>query len=78
MPLYQFQCRDCEDTFEVRRSFAQATEPAACRCGSENTRKLLNAVAFSMGSGGASRSKPSIPLPMQGGGCCGGGGCGCH
>ncbi len=55
---------------------ALADVAAACPvCHSENTRKLLNKVAFSMaGSDGA-----SLPLPMaNSGGGCGCGSCSCH
>ena len=75
MPKYAYQCRECETTFEEKRPFSQASDPATCpTCTSENTKKLLNAVSFRVGSS-------SIPIDMAtssggGGGCCGGS-CGC-
>lgn len=79
MPYYDFHCRDCDSVFTERRTMAQASEPAVCACGSADTHKLLSVVAFSMAGGGSSAAhSESIPLPMNaGGGCCGGGACGC-
>ncbi|MEI8239059.1 MAG: FmdB family zinc ribbon protein, partial [Actinomycetota bacterium] len=28
MPLYEFRCRTCDDTFEVRRPMSEASDPA--------------------------------------------------
>ena len=74
MPKYTFQCRTCNTTFEEKRPFAHASDPATCpTCDSDNTKKLLNAVSFRVGGG-------SIPLDMatSGGGSCGcGSNCGC-
>ncbi|MCA9938252.1 MAG: zinc ribbon domain-containing protein [Anaerolineales bacterium] len=74
MPIYDFHCRECDEVFEERRSFAEAGMPAFCPiCGSQDTKKLLASVALRTGS------TESIPVPMNqdGGGCCGGGTCGC-
>lgn len=73
MPKYAFQCRECETTFEEKRPFMHASDPATCpTCESVNTKKLLNAVSFHMGGS-------SIPLNIAtSDGCgCGGGSCGC-
>jgi len=74
MPLYEFRCRTCDDTFEVRRSMSQAGDPATCPAGHDDSVRLLSVFA-SVGapaSGGA-----PAPMPrMTGGGC--GSGCGCH
>ncbi|MFI6843636.1 zinc ribbon domain-containing protein [Kitasatospora sp. NBC_00085] len=73
MPRYDFRCRSCGATFELRRTMAQANEPAVCPQGHEDTVKLLSAVAVTGGaSGGAAQQAPS----GGGGGCCGGGCCG--
>ncbi|MCL4870348.1 MAG: zinc ribbon domain-containing protein [Anaerolineae bacterium] len=76
MARYDFRCLQCDTVFEEKRPMALADVAAACPvCHSENTRKLLNKVAFSMaGSDGA-----SLPLPMaNSGGGCGCGSCSCH
>ncbi|MGW2251997.1 FmdB family zinc ribbon protein [Kitasatospora sp. NPDC001660] len=70
MPRYDFRCRSCGATFELRRTMAQANDPAVCPQGHEDTVKLLSTVAVTGGSS-APRSAPT-----GGGGCCGGGCCG--
>jgi putative FmdB family regulatory protein len=73
MPRYEFRCRACGDTFEVNRPMREASAPAACPAGYDDTVKLLSTVAVT----GGSKSGPaqSGPAP-SGGGCCGGA-CGC-
>ncbi|WP_147257800.1 FmdB family zinc ribbon protein [Pseudonocardia hierapolitana] len=68
MPRYDFRCRECGSTFEVSRPMADASEPARCPDGHDDTVKLLSTVAVG-GRGGPA------PAPA-GGGCCGGGCCG--
>lgn len=68
MPCYQFACLDCETSFELKRPFAQASDPATCpTCDSPHTQKQLNAIAF---------QTSSISVPMRNQGC--GGGCACQ
>ncbi|MEU6235285.1 zinc ribbon domain-containing protein [Kitasatospora sp. NPDC047058] len=74
MPRYDFRCRSCGATFELRRTMAQANDPAVCPQGHEDTVKLLSTVAV---TGAASGSAPrQAPSGGGGGGCCGGGCCG--
>jgi putative FmdB family regulatory protein len=73
VPLYDFRCRTCGDTFEVRRSMAEATLPAPCPAGHADTVKLMSLVAI---GGRAAASPARIPTGGGGGGCCGGA-CGC-
>ncbi|GAA1397461.1 zinc ribbon domain-containing protein [Kitasatospora putterlickiae] len=70
MPRYDFRCRACGATFELRRPMAQANDPAVCPQGHPDTVKLLSTVAV---TGGAVQQAPSAG---GGGGCCGGGCCG--
>lgn len=45
MPTYEYQCRDCETTFEVRRAITEhsgSERPACPECGSRKTRRLLS------------------------------------
>ncbi|MDP9797974.1 putative FmdB family regulatory protein [Catenuloplanes nepalensis] len=69
MPRYDFRCRACGATFEVNRPMIEATDPASCPDGHDDTVKLLSTVAVA-GRAGAT------PAPAGGGGCCGGS-CGC-
>ncbi len=72
MPLYEFHCRGCGETFTVRRPFSAAKEPATCpHCaGQDTTRAFATFACRSNGSGGEKAS-------TGGGGCagCAGGSC---
>lgn len=70
MPRYEYRCRSCGSTFERDRPMAEASAPAACPSGHDDTVKLLSTVALGRGSGAAA------PAGGGGGGCCGGA-CGC-
>ncbi|GAA2978758.1 zinc ribbon domain-containing protein [Kitasatospora sp. NPDC092039] len=72
MPRYDFRCRSCGATFELRRPMAQANDPAVCPQGHEDTVKLLSTVAVTGGAAAAQQA----PAAGGGGGCCGGGCCG--
>ncbi|MFB7663937.1 zinc ribbon domain-containing protein [Kitasatospora sp. NPDC056138] len=73
MPRYDFRCRSCGATFELRRAMAQANDPAVCPDGHTDTVKLLSTVAM---TGGSTTAAPSPSAGGGGGGCCGGGCCG--
>jgi putative FmdB family regulatory protein len=77
VPLYEFRCRSCDETFEVRRPMSQAGEPATCPAGHDDAVRLLSVFA-SVGASGASGSAGSSSAQAQvprAGGC--GAGCGC-
>jgi putative FmdB family regulatory protein len=74
MPLYEFRCRTCDTTFELRRPMSEASDPASCPDGHEDAVRLLSVFATAGASTGASPT--SLPARPSGGGCCGGG-CGC-
>jgi putative FmdB family regulatory protein len=67
VPTYEYRCKDCATTFEVRRSMSESAAPASCPDGHDNTVKLLSMVSLASGGDGAATG---------GGGCCGGA-CGC-
>ena len=71
MPLYEYQCRECETPFET---FVTSDRKAACpSCGSADLLKLLSRVGM-VGTGGTRGDACDAPAPM-----CGaqGGQCGC-
>jgi putative FmdB family regulatory protein len=68
MPLYEFKCRTCEDTFEVRRPMSEAGDPATCPQGHDGAVRLLSVFA----SVGASGSGAPAPAARPAGGGCGG------
>ena len=72
MPLYEFRCRTCDDTFEVRRPMSESSEPATCPQGHERAVRLLSVFA-NLGASVASGAPSAAPKPA--GGC--GGACAC-
>jgi putative FmdB family regulatory protein len=72
MPIYEYRCNGCEQEFEQYVQTAQAA--VACpACRSARVTRRLSVV-------GVRRLSGTFAAPgMSGdGGCCGGGGCGCH
>jgi putative FmdB family regulatory protein len=76
MPSYQYRCRQCGDTFDVRRPMSEANAPTECPAGHDDTVKLLTTVALGGRAGASSRASVPAATPAAGGGCCGGGCCG--
>ncbi|WP_037907636.1 FmdB family zinc ribbon protein [Actinacidiphila yeochonensis] len=73
MPRYEYRCKACGSTFEMRRPMSQSDAPAPpCPRGHNDTVKLLSTVSVGVGSS----SDSSSAGPSAGGGCCGGGCCG--
>ncbi|MFR9751150.1 FmdB family zinc ribbon protein [Nocardia sp. 004] len=75
MPSYSYRCRSCGDTFESIRPMAEASAPATCPSGHDDTVKLLTTFAAVTRGGGTPAPSQAAP-PAGGGGCCGGGCCG--
>ena len=46
MPIYEFICTDCHDSFEQLLSYSATQEPACPACGSEQARRKLSAPAI--------------------------------
>ena len=47
MPTYDFRCQNCDSTFEERRSFARADDPAVCPCcGDDHATKVIAVAEF--------------------------------
>ncbi len=74
MPLYEFRCRTCDTTFDVRRPMSEASAPATCPDGHDGAVRLLS--VFATAGASAAGSPSLLPARPSGGGCCGGG-CGC-
>jgi putative FmdB family regulatory protein len=68
VPTYEFRCKTCGSTFEVKRSMSASGDPAECPRGHDDTVKLLSVVGVATGAAAAPAG--------GGGGCCGGGCCG--
>jgi putative FmdB family regulatory protein len=76
MPVYEYRCNDCAETFDLLRPMAQREVAAVCpKCESRTTMPMISRVAVHAGSRGATAPEASSTAP-RGGGCCGGA-CGC-
>jgi putative FmdB family regulatory protein len=70
MPLYEYQCDNCGEKFEVRRPIRASDDPAACpNCESNDSRRQVSLfMTFVKGAEGTQ---------SMGGGCGCGGACSC-
>ena len=74
MPIFEYQCQDCQVGFEVLLKNRQSPRPSCPRCGSKNVKKQLS--GFSVGSAKsathACEACPGGACPSMGQGCEGG------
>ena len=77
MPLYEYRCNGCSETFELLRPMADRAVEAICpSCESATTMPLISRVAIAVSSASRAESLPAPRRATGGGGCCGGA-CGC-
>ena len=77
MPIYDFSCTACEETFEeLCRS--DAPSPPCPTCGTEETKRLLSSFLTPNMASGQRHFQRDVGSAMAAMGCCGGGGCGTH
>jgi putative FmdB family regulatory protein len=72
MPIYNFQCEQCAETFEVRATFKEkeaGLEPECPLCHSKETHQMITAGLVLRSSGGANLPIPGCG-PNAGPGCC--------
>lgn len=55
MPMYEYRCLSCGETFEVLRSAAEADAPADCSAGHSDAVRALSVVAPPARAGDTSR-----------------------
>ena len=69
MPLYDFQCKECGEVFEVTLRFSEADRMPACpKCESPKTKKVISKVAsFTVSGSGSSTSNSSTSCGTSGG-----------
>ena len=75
MALYEYVCRNCDLSFELRRAMADADSSVTCPRGHTDVRRKLSMFA-SVGVSATSGPAPVASASSPGGGCCGGA-CGC-
>ena len=57
MPAYQYQCTECHENFQVRKSMAEIDSETVCpECGSLHTARRISNVAFFSTSDGVQRA----------------------
>ena len=78
MPLYEYQCKSCQNNFELRQKFSDPPASACPECGGE-VEKLISQSGFALkGKGwygdGYSGTKEAAPAatPCASGGSCAG------
>lgn len=72
MPLYDFQCDECQSNLTIRASFKEketGLEPACPQCHSKKTRQVITDGLFMRDREGTSSGLPSCG-PNAGPGCC--------
>jgi putative FmdB family regulatory protein len=74
MALYEYLCRDCDTSFEVKRTMGEADGAVACPSGHTDVRRKFSMFA-SVGVSAGAGAVQSVPT-RSAGGCCGGA-CGC-
>ena len=70
MPLYEYHCDDCNESFELRRPMSASDEATECpNCDGQNVKRQISVfMAFTKGASGSK---------SLGGGCACGGACAC-
>jgi putative FmdB family regulatory protein len=80
MPLYEYQCKSCNNSFELRQKFSDPPASACPACGGE-VEKLISQSGFALkgkgwygdGYSGSNQDAPAAPPCASGGSCTG-----CH
>lgn len=62
MPVYNYHCTHCQNTFSTRKSMAELDSETCCPdCGSVQTERLISAVAIFSSGGGERRALAGMP-----------------
>ena len=69
MPVYEYKCQKCKNSFEQLRSMKDMDALAVCpSCGSEETRRQLSVFGVKKSNGNNSQMTGQAPPPSCGGG----------
>lgn len=59
MPIYEYRCQDCNNTFEEIQKITAAPEATCPKCGSKSTHRLISDTSFILkGSGWYATDNP--------------------
>ena len=62
MPIYEYECRNCKETFEVLQKMGEGNEGLRCpKCDADRPEKLLSAFSSAASKGASSGSAHSAP-----------------
>lgn len=68
MPIYEYECRNCNGSFEKMVSFSEADKLPECpKCLSKETHKLISVAASFATSGSAGGSSSASSCGSRGG-----------
>ena len=59
MPLYEFKCNDCNETFSELRKLGDDRDVPCQQCGSANTKKLVSTFSSRIAGKSAHTCTPS-------------------
>ncbi len=52
MPIYEYQCEDCKDQFEILTTSSTSSEKIICsKCKSTNVKKIISAAVIGRNNG---------------------------
>ncbi len=71
MPLYEYVCPGCGESFEKRVPIAEADQTSCPHCGSQHTKRRLPRIAVQLQSAG-NNPVSDFGSTCSGGSCCGG------
>jgi putative FmdB family regulatory protein len=75
MAAYDYRCRTCGTTFEVRKPIGETATDVRCPDDHVDVARIWSPIAVARASSGSPMSRPAS-APVATGGCCGGGCCG--
>ena len=62
MPIYTYQCQDCERIQDAHRSIAKRNDSPVCPCGGDTAKKIVPAMVAPVMGGG---SFPGYQCPVS-------------
>jgi putative FmdB family regulatory protein len=77
MPIYEYHCDDCDNSFEALVRPGRPEDAACPQCHGAHLSREMSVFSSSAGASGYSAAASDFTPNRGGGGCCGGG-CGCH